>query len=59
MLDANDATRWTADGSVRDLRLDDGSVAIAVQDEGGKIDLNHALPALIAGLADEFRRTQG
>ena len=55
VLDVNRSTRWAADGAVRDLELDGGSVAVAVEDEGGKIDINHAPAALIAGLADELR----
>lgn len=54
LLDRNRSTRWAADASVHNLSLDGGTVAVTVQDEGGKIDLNDAPPVLISGLADEF-----
>jgi general secretion pathway protein K len=44
--------RWVADGSTRTIAYDGGSVAITVQDEGGKIDLNQAPLELIASLFD-------
>ncbi len=54
VLDPNPATRWPADGRVRKVRFAKGSIAITLQDEGGKIDLNDAPIDLIVGLADEF-----
>ncbi|WP_332821111.1 general secretion pathway protein GspK [Pseudomonas sp.] len=41
---------WLADGSVRSLELDGISVAVALFDEQGKIDLNEADLPLLAGL---------
>ena len=54
VLDPNPATRWPTDGRSQQFRLADGSVTVALQDEGGKIDLNAAPIDLIGGLADEF-----
>ncbi len=34
----------------REIRFDDGTVRVAVEDEAGKIDLNGAAPVLLAGL---------
>ena len=34
----------------REIRLDDGIVLVRVEDEAGKVDLNGAEPALLAGL---------
>jgi general secretion pathway protein K len=53
-IDPNPATRWPADGRVGQVRFAGGTIAIALQDEGGKIDVNAAPLDLIAGLADEF-----
>ncbi len=53
LIDGNPATRWVADGRPRTLRLPGGEVALTLQDEGGKVDLNQASPDLLAGLADE------
>lgn len=41
-----------ADGRSRDVALDGGRIALAVADEGGKIDLNWAPIELISGLLD-------
>jgi general secretion pathway protein K len=54
LLDPNPATRWPADGSVQQLSFNDGTIAVSLQDEGGKIDLNEAPLDFIAGLADEL-----
>jgi general secretion pathway protein K len=54
ILDPNPATRWPADGSIQQARFAGGRIAIALQDEGGKIDVNAAPLDLIGGLADEF-----
>jgi general secretion pathway protein K len=48
------ALRWRADGSSRTVLYGSGTIAITVQDEGGKIDLNRAPMELIAGLLDEL-----
>jgi len=44
--------RWRADGSTRMAAYDGGPVAITIQDEAGKIDINQAPLELIAGLFD-------
>jgi general secretion pathway protein K len=44
--------RWPADGSTRTVAYDGGSVAVTIQDESGKIDINQAPLELIAGLFD-------
>jgi general secretion pathway protein K len=54
LIDPNPATRWRADGHPQSIRYGDGSAALTVQDEGGKIDLNSAPIELIGGLLDEF-----
>jgi general secretion pathway protein K len=54
ILDPNPATRWRADGRSQQFRFADGSLTVALQDEGGKIDINAAPTELIGGLADEF-----
>ena len=54
LVDANPATRWPADGSTRTLHLPGGAVALTLQDEGGKVDLNQASLDLIDSLADEL-----
>ncbi len=53
-IDPNPATRWPADGRVQQASYAGGPIAIAPQDEGGKIDVNAAPLDLIGGLADEF-----
>jgi general secretion pathway protein K len=52
-IDPNPATRWPADGRVQQASFAGGTIAIALQDEGGKIDVNAAPLDLIGGLADE------
>jgi len=54
LTDPDPAQRWRADGSARSLRYEGTALTIAVQDEGGKIDLNQAPLELIGGLIDEF-----
>jgi general secretion pathway protein K len=41
---------WQADGTIREMALGEGLVQIAIEDEDGKIDLNAAPAALLAGL---------
>ena len=54
-LIAPDVTaRWHADGSMHTISYGGGTVAITIQDEAGKIDLNAAPIELIAGLLDEL-----
>ncbi|HKT20344.1 MAG TPA: hypothetical protein VJR47_19980 [Stellaceae bacterium] len=54
ILDPDPATRWPADGRVQRASFAGGRIAVALQDEGGKIDVNAAPLELIGGLADEF-----
>lgn len=41
---------WLADGSRRQLSLEDYQIEVAMQDEHGKIDLNEGNPLLLQGL---------
>ena len=50
LLDPVAERRWREDGAVQVLALADGEVAVSVQDEGGKIDLNAAPAPLLEGL---------
>lgn len=44
------ATRWQPDGRPYDWSFDGVAVQVRIVDEGGKVDLNTASPALLAGL---------
>ncbi|HEV2552088.1 MAG TPA: hypothetical protein VGU20_32570 [Stellaceae bacterium] len=50
VLDNNEDTAWRIDGATHNLAYGEGTIRVSVQDEGGKIDLNLAPPALLAGL---------
>jgi general secretion pathway protein K len=50
MLELDPEQAWRADGSVHEMRLGEGLVQIAIEDEDGKIDLNAAPLPLLAGL---------
>ncbi len=50
LLDPNEGTVWRADGTMHEFRLGDGVVRLRVQDEAGKIDLNHAPRELLIAL---------
>jgi general secretion pathway protein K len=50
MLDPSVTTRWHATGEAHDVNFGHGKIRVSVQDEGGKIDLNDAPPALLSGL---------
>jgi general secretion pathway protein K len=54
LLDPVVAARWQADGRVYDRQYAGQHLAITIADEGGKIDVNVAPIALIAGLLNEF-----
>jgi general secretion pathway protein K len=42
---------WQADGSLHEIRFGEGVVVVRIEDESGRIDLNHAeLPLLVAML---------
>ncbi len=53
LLDTDPATAWRADGRPYRFELADGTIQIQIQDERGKIDLNHAPPAMLATLFQE------
>ena len=53
LLDTDPATAWRADGRPYRFELGDGTIQIQIQDERGKIDLNHAPPAMLATLFQE------
>lgn len=50
LFDPAPATRWTADGKDHALAYGGGTIRVSVQDEAGKIDLNYAPAAMLAGL---------
>jgi len=50
LLELDPEQAWQADGIVREMRLGEGLVQIAIEDEDGKIDLNAAPVPLLAGL---------
>jgi general secretion pathway protein K len=54
LLDPVVTARWQADNRVYDRQYAGQRLAIAVADEGGKIDVNVAPIELIAGLLNEF-----
>lgn len=47
---ATDDTAWRIDGAVYRLDFPEGAVRLTLQDEGGKIDLNRASPAMLRNL---------
>jgi len=50
--DSDPERRWLPDGTVRRLQLDRATVAIKVEDEAARIDLNGAAPELLRGLLE-------
>jgi len=54
LLETDPRARWRADGTPYPLEFDGGRVRIRVEDEDGKIDLNRAPPAMLAGLCAEL-----
>lgn len=50
LLDPDPATAWRADSRLYRFALGEGTVDIQIQDEGGKIDLNHAPAAMLVAL---------
>ena len=50
VLDNTEETTWRLDGETHRLVYGDGTISVSVQDEGGKIDINLAPPALLVGL---------
>jgi general secretion pathway protein K len=54
LLEIDPAAQWRADGEERNFAVGDGRVAIVVQDEAGKIDINQADETVLSGLFAEF-----
>jgi general secretion pathway protein K len=54
LMEPNANTRWHADGGERTLRYGGGTITIAIQDEGGKVNLNAAPLDLVAGVLDKI-----
>lgn len=54
LLDPVVTARWQADGRVYNRQYAERNLAITIEDEGGKIDVNTAPIELIAGLLNEF-----
>jgi len=54
LMDADDKTRWHADGSAHVLNYGGGTITVSVQDEGGKVNINAAPLDLIDGLLNEL-----
>ena len=50
LLDPRPDSRWRADGAAQQFRFEGAQVTLRIQDELGRIDLNHADGALLAGL---------
>src|SRR5690242_7320307 len=55
VLDNHEDTAWRLDGATHTLAYGGGAIRVSVQDEGGKIDLNLAPPALLASLFRTLR----
>ncbi|APP79437.1 general secretion pathway protein GspK [Xanthomonas hortorum] len=56
---ADTQARWRADGRRYRWQMDDATVEIRITDESGKVDLNMAEPALLAGLVRAVGGEQG
>jgi general secretion pathway protein K len=52
LLDPSPTTVWHRDGTSASLNYNDGIIALSIQDEAGKIDLNAASAALLTNLLD-------
>jgi general secretion pathway protein K len=50
LIDSDPVTAWRADGRVYRFAIGEGTIKIKIQDEGGKIDLNHAPAAMLVAL---------
>jgi general secretion pathway protein K len=50
LLDPSPETQWRPNGEERSFEYGGGAIRIVLQDEGGKIDLNAAPNAILAGL---------
>jgi general secretion pathway protein K len=50
LLDSRPERRWRVDGTAQEFRFGGVKMRVAIQDELGRIDLNHADRSMIAGL---------
>jgi general secretion pathway protein K len=50
LLDPDPATAWRVDGRSYRFALGEGTIDVRIQDEGGKIDVNHAAPDMLTAL---------
>jgi general secretion pathway protein K len=50
LLDPRYDRRWRVDGVAQEFRFDGARISVAIQDEFGRIDLNHADGTLLTGL---------
>lgn len=50
LLDPRPDKRWRTDGTAQDFEFDGAHMRVRIQDELGRIDLNHADGSLLAGL---------
>lgn len=50
LLEPAGETAWRHDGTVQDVTVAGGQVAIMIEDEGGKVDLNHAPDEILRGV---------
>jgi general secretion pathway protein K len=54
LVDDDRDTRWEADGQVRRLAWEGADIAVRVQSESGRIDLNRSPEPLLQGLIGQF-----
>jgi general secretion pathway protein K len=54
LLEIDPAAQWRADGEERHFAVGGGRVGVAVQDEGGKIDINQADEILLSSFFSQF-----
>lgn len=50
LLEPASETAWRHDGTVQDVTIAGGQVRITIEDEGGKVDLNHAPDEILKGV---------
>ncbi len=50
LLEPAGETAWRHDGTVQDVTVAGGHVSIMIEDEGGKVDLNHAPDEILKGV---------
>ena len=49
LMEADEDTRWRADGTPYEIQFGEASLRIRIRDESGRIDINEASPELIDG----------